>query len=150
MVTVITSVLTISVLTMVLFHHGAVSPCLSHHLYNWPPFYCPSILFQVVQFLCRRENSMHQSSVLLRTGLQQTYLWTNSGSLWSSLCKGRMSPAVLAQVWRLKSGSLLLISLVTDASIVNEHCWLCEGKATQQIKQQIENRSDNCLLGKIK
>ena len=30
-----------------------------------------------------------------------------------------------------------------------ERCWLLEGKATQQIKQQIENRPDNCILGTI-
>jgi len=33
-----------------------------------------SILFKSCDFLCRRDNSVHQCSVLLRTGLQQTYL----------------------------------------------------------------------------
>ena len=32
-----------------------------------------------LQFLCVRENSVYQHSVLVRTGLQQTYLLTNSG-----------------------------------------------------------------------
>ena len=30
-------------------------------------------LFQGLQSLCRREKSVHQCSVILRTGLQQTY-----------------------------------------------------------------------------
>ena len=45
---------------------------------------------------------------------------------------------VLAQVWWLKSRSLPLLSLVTDASMVRERCWLFEREATQQIDQQIE------------
>ena len=59
--------------------------------------------------------------------------------------EGRMLPAVLAQVWRLKLENLLLLSLATDASMVRERCWLLEGTGTQQIEQQIENRPDNCL-----
>ena len=45
--------------------------------------------------------------------------------------------------------NLLLLSLATDASIVRECCWLLEGKATQQIEQQTESRSDNCIRGSI-
>ena len=56
----------------------------------------------------------------------------------ASLHEKMMSPAILARVWRIKSGSLPLLSLMTDALMVREHCWLLEGKATQQIKQQIE------------
>ena len=40
-----------------------------------------SILFQGLQFLCERENSVCWRFVLLRTGLQQIYLQTNSGGL---------------------------------------------------------------------
>ena len=40
-------------------------------------------------------------------------------------------------------------SLGTDALMVREHCWLVEGKATRQIKQQIEERIDNCIPGTI-
>ena len=40
-----------------------------------------SILFRGLQFLCERENSVHQRSVVLRTGLQQTYLREISGNL---------------------------------------------------------------------
>ena len=39
------------------------------------------ILFRGLQFLCERENSVHQHSVLVRSGLQQTYLRANSGGL---------------------------------------------------------------------
>ena len=39
-------------------------------------------LFRGLQFLCRRENSMHQHSVLSSTGLRQIYLRANSGCLW--------------------------------------------------------------------
>ena len=98
-----------------------------------------SILFRGLQFLCERENSVHQRSVVLRTELQQTYLWTKF-RWFASLHEGRMSPALLAQVWWLKSGSLPLLSIATDASMVRERCWLLEGRATQQIKQQIEKR----------
>ena len=52
-----------------------------------------------------------------------------------------------SQCWGQKSGSLPLLSLATDALIVRKCCWLLEGKATQPIKQQEENRSDNCILG---
>ena len=41
------------------------------------------------------------------------------------------------------------LSLATDALMVRKRCWLLEGKATQQIEQQTENRSDNCILGTI-
>ena len=64
-----------------------------------------------------------------------------------SLCEERMSSASLAHGWWLKSGCLLLLSLATDTSIVRECCWLLEGKATQQIEQQIKNWSDNWILG---
>ena len=78
-----------------------------------------------------------------------TNLLTSKFRRFASLREGRMSPAVLAQVWWLKSGSLPPLSLATDASMVRKHCWLLEGKATQQIEQQIENRSNNCILGTI-
>ena len=51
-----------------------------------------SILFQDWQFLCGRENCVHQRCVLLTTGLQQIYLRARL----SSLCEGRMSLAVLS------------------------------------------------------
>ena len=38
---------------------------------------CPDRL----QFLCGREDSVHLHSILVRTGLQQTFLLINSGSL---------------------------------------------------------------------
>ena len=107
-----------------------------------------SILFRGLQFLCERENSVHQRSVVLRTELQQTYLWTKF-RWFASLHEGRMSPAILAQVWWLKSGSLPLLSLATDASMVRERYWLLQGEATQQNKQKIENKSDNCILSTI-
>ena len=75
-----------------------------------------------------------------------TNLLTNKLRQFASLHGGWMLPAALAQSWRLKSGSLQLLSLVTDASMVREHCWLLQGKATWQIDQQTENKSDNCLL----
>ena len=56
-----------------------------------------------------------------------------------------MLPAVLAQDWQLKSGSLLLPSLSTDPLLVRKSCWL-RGKATQS---QLQNKSDNCILGTI-
>ena len=96
--------------------------------------------------LCKRENSVHQRSVVLRA---TTNLLTSKFRGLASLHEGRMLPAVLAQVWWLKSGSLPLLSLATDAVMIGEGCWLLEGKATQQIKQQIENRSENCILGTI-
>ena len=47
-----------------------------------------SILFQGLQFLCGRENSVHQRFVLLKTGLQQIYLRSNSGGLQVRAWKG--------------------------------------------------------------
>ena len=50
----------------------------------------------------------------------------------------------------------MLLSLATDALMVRKHCRLLEGTylqavgnvvATQTIKQQTGNRSDNCILG---
>ena len=64
-----------------------------------------------------------------------------------SLREEWISPASLAQGWWFKSGNLLLLSLATDTSTVRECCWLLEGKATQQIEQQIKNWSDNWILG---
>ena len=52
-----------------------------------------------------------------------------------------------SQGWGQKWGSLLLLSLVTDASMVRKRCQLLEVKATQPIEQQAGNRSDNCILG---
>ena len=48
------------------------------------------ILFQGLQFLCERENTVYQRPVLLRTGLQPTYLrcikdWLLSLKLWGSV-----------------------------------------------------------------
>ena len=40
-----------------------------------------SILFRGLHFLCERENSVHQPSIVLRTGVQQTCLRTNSNRL---------------------------------------------------------------------
>ena len=100
------------------------------------------ILFWVLQCLCRRANSMHQRSVLLRTGLQQTYLRTNLGGLW--VCVRKVASS-LSQAWQLKWGSLPLLLQATDASVVGESSSLLEGKATQPIEQQAENRSDNIL-----
>ena len=49
----------------------------------------------------------------------------------------------------MKSGSLLLLSLASDASMVRERCWVLEGKATPQIEQETEDRSDSCILAII-
>ena len=64
-----------------------------------------------------------------------------------ALCSLDMSLAGFSQGWGQKWGSLPLLSLVTDASMVRKRCRLLEGKTTQPIKQQAENRSDNCILG---
>ena len=61
-------------------------------------------------------------------------------------CEWRMSLAGFSQGWGQKIGSLLLLSLATDPSMVRKRCWLLEGKVTQPIEQQAENRSDNCIL----
>ena len=63
-----------------------------------------------------------------------------------ALCSLDMSLAGFSQGWGQKWGSLPLLSLVTDDSMVRKCCWLLEGKATQPIEQQAENRSDNCIL----
>ena len=90
-----------------------------------------SIYSEVWQFLW---NSVHQRSVLLQMRYSKpTCKWTQT----------------IAQGWQLKSESLLLLSLETDTSMVRERCWLLHGKATQQIKQQTENKSDNCILSTI-
>ena len=52
-----------------------------------------------------------------------------------------------SQGWGQKWGSLLLLSLATDASMVRKCFQLLEVKATQPIEQQAGNRSDNCILG---
>ena len=103
-----------------------------------------STLFRDLQFLCERENSMHQCSVLKGLGYNKS---TYEQTCFASLREESMSPAVLAQAWRMRSGSLPLFSLATDALMIRERCWLLERKATQQIEQQMQNRSDNCILG---
>ena len=60
-----------------------------------------------LQFVCERENSVHQRSLVLRTGVQQTCLRANSDRL--RVCVRE------SQVWRLKSP---LLSLATDALMV--------------------------------
>ena len=41
-----------------------------------------------------------------------------------------------------KKRNLSIFSPASDASMVRERCRLLEGKATQQVEQQTENRSD--------
>ena len=54
-----------------------------------------------LQMWCRTVNTMHQPSVLSRTGLQQTYFWTSSGSL--RVCvKGVASHLVKVDNWNEK------------------------------------------------
>ena len=62
-----------------------------------------SILFRGLPFLYERENSVHQPSIVLRTGVQQTCLRTNSDRL---------------RVCVRESQSLPLLSLATDALMV--------------------------------
>ena len=54
-----------------------------------------SVLFRGSQFLCERENSVHQRSVLLKDWAT-TNLLTSKFRRFSSLREGRMLPAVLA------------------------------------------------------
>ena len=107
---------------------GAYDWSLQYQSAKWPP--------QFYHNFCVEKRTLHQCSVLLRSGLRQ----------FVSLYKGRTSPAVLVQGWRLKSRNLPLLSL---ALMVGKRHWLLEGKATCQIKHQIENRCDNCILGTI-
>ena len=87
-----------------------------------------SSLFWGLQFLCGRENSVHQRSVLLSTGLQRNLL-TNKFRLFVILSDRKMWPAVLAQAWGQKWGSLALHSLATDTLIDRKCCWLLENQA---------------------
>ena len=104
-----------------------------------------SILFQGLQFLCRRE--------LYVSVLSSFKIWTTTNLLpnklrrFASSYEWRMSLAVLVQGWGQKLGSLLLLSLATDASMVRNVADCFEGKAAQPAGQQAENRSDNCILG---
>ena len=90
-----------------------------------------------------------QKRVLYISALFFWELGYNKLNKFASLGEGRMPPPVLAQGYWLKSGSLPLLSLVMDALMVRECCWWFEGKATQQIDQQIENRSDNFIFSTI-
>ena len=67
-----------------------------------------SIYSGVWRFLCEGDNSVHQHSVVLKTGCR--------------CFSSRLMTAIR---------SLLLLSLVTDALMVRERCWLLEGEATQ-------------------
>ena len=99
---------------------------------KWPPL----ILFWGLHFWCGRENSMYQRTVLLRLGYNQPTSKQAQG-----VCEFVWLKDVancFGQSWRQKWGSLPLLSLVTDASMVMKRCWLLEGKATQLIKQQAE------------
>ena len=96
--------------------------------------------------LCGWENlSMHQCSVLFNWAI--TNLLLNMLRWFASSCEGRISLAVLVKVEERNQGSLLLLSLVTDASMVRKRCWLLEGKATQPVEQQAENRSNYYVRG---
>jgi len=78
------------------------------------------------------KNSVYQSSVLLRTKLQQPYLWTSSSSL-------RFCVRDVASCFSLRltteMGSLLLLSQVTDA------WWL--GNVADCLKVRLHNSSSS-------
>ena len=79
---------------------------------------------------------MYQHTVLLRLGYNQPTSKQAQG-----VCEFVWLKDVancFGQSWRQKWGSLPLLSLVTDVSMVTKRCWLLEGKATQLIKQQAE------------
>ena len=87
---------------------------------------------------------MEERTILYqRSELQPTYFQKKLKQLASS-CEWRIC---FSQSRGQKWGSLPLLSLVPDALRVRKHCWLLQGKATQQIEQQAENSSDNCILG---
>ena len=97
-------------------------------------------LFGGLQFLCGRGNSVHQRSVLLRTGLastKPTYVQTQVG------LQGKDVASYFSS--RLKTE----IRKFAAPFISN---WHFDGYGTvmKQIEQQIENRSDNdCILGTV-
>ena len=80
-----------------------------------------SILFQGLQ-LCADERtlSMHQCSVLFNWAT--TNLFPNMLRWFVSSCEGRISLAVLVKIEERNQGSLLLLSLVADASMVRKCC----------------------------
>ena len=100
------------------------------------------IFVQSLQILCRK--GVDQHSVLLRTELQQTYLKTSSGVCefaWGKDVAGCLSSSLTTEIRKFAA------PFTSDWSFDGrKHCWLLEGKAIQQIKQQIENRPDNCVL----
>ena len=102
------------------------------------------ILFRGLQFLCGRENSMYQCSVLELGYNQPT---SEQAQAVCEFVSVQDVASCFSESWGQKWGSLLLLSLATDTSMVGKRCWLLESKATQPIEQQAENRSDNCILG---
>ena len=80
-----------------------------------------SILFQGLQPCAdERTLSMHQCSVLFNWAIIN--LFPNMVRWFASSCEGRISLAVLVKVEERNQGSLLLLSLMTDASMVRKHC----------------------------
>ena len=105
------------------------------------------IFIQSLQILCAKENSVDQRSVLLRAELQQTYLKTSSGVCefaWGKDVAGCLSSSSMTEIRKFAA------PFTSDWSFDGrKRCRLLEGKAIQQIKQQIENRPDNYILGTI-
>ena len=105
-----------------------------------------TLFYSEVRKFCVKERTLCISALFFKnwatTNLLPNKLWQ-----FASSCDWRMFLACFSQGWGQKWGSLPLLSLGTNASMVRKCCWLLEGKATQPIKQQAENRSDNCILG---
>ena len=103
---------------------------------SWKCKMPPRFYSRICNF-CVKERTVCIStlSVLLRTGLQPTSEQAQAVCefVWAKDVASRFS-----QGWGQKWGSLLLLSLVTDASMVRKHCWLLEGKVTQPIEQQAQ------------
>ena len=105
-----------------------------HWSTKWPPW----------NFCVERENSMYQRSVLELGYNQPT---SKQAQVVCKFVWMKNVASSFSQGWGQKWGSLPLLSLATDALMVRKCCWLLEGKTTQSIEQQAENKSDNCILG---
>ena len=102
----------------------------------------PRFLIPRFAILCERKISALCS---FKNWATTNLLPTSSGGLRVCVSE-RCHYSFFSQGWGQK-WSLPLLSLATDALMAKKLCRLLEGKATEPIEQQAENRSDNWILG---